>query len=145
MIVFDLRCPAGHVFEAWFASGAAWEAQRAAGHVACPICGDTDIGKAVMAPAVAAKGNQRAVEAAPDAAKLKEAVAQLARMQAGLLEKSQWVGTAFAERARAMHSGEEAAATIHGQASVAEARELAAEGVPLLPLPLPVLPPDQVN
>ncbi|HVJ02972.1 MAG TPA: DUF1178 family protein, partial [Sphingomonas sp.] len=28
MIVFDLKCGAGHVFEAWFGSSAAYEAQR---------------------------------------------------------------------------------------------------------------------
>ena len=60
MIVFDLRCPAGHVFEGWFASSAAWEDQVAAGQVACAICGDTRIEKAVMAPAVAPKAARRA-------------------------------------------------------------------------------------
>lgn len=54
MIVFDLKCTGAHVFEAWFGSSAAYETQRGAGLVACPMCGDTDITKAVMAPNVAA-------------------------------------------------------------------------------------------
>jgi hypothetical protein len=58
MIVFDLHCGAGHVFEAWLASSATYETQRASGLLACPMCGSTQISKAVMAPAVAAKGNQ---------------------------------------------------------------------------------------
>ena len=58
MIVFDLKCSAAHVFEAWFGSSADYEAQAARGLVACPICGDTQTGKAVMAPAVAPKGNR---------------------------------------------------------------------------------------
>ncbi len=33
MIVFDLRCSGGHVFEAWFGSSAAYEEQRAAARV----------------------------------------------------------------------------------------------------------------
>jgi hypothetical protein len=45
MIVFDLRCGAGHVFEAWFGSNADWEAQRASGQVACPLCGDAALEK----------------------------------------------------------------------------------------------------
>ncbi|MDP1025927.1 DUF1178 family protein [Sphingomonas sp. KR1UV-12] len=142
MIVFDLRCDAGHVFEAWFASSAAWDQQRGAGHVACPICGDTRVEKAVMAPAVAAKGNRAA---AMTPAALKQAVAMLASEQARMLNGSEWVGTSFAQRARAMHDGEEAHATIHGQASLAEAKALIDDGVPVAPLPLPVTPPDQVH
>ena len=45
MIVFDLRCVTGHVFEAWFASSAAYDAQAAAGQVACPLCGDAQVTK----------------------------------------------------------------------------------------------------
>ena len=58
MIVFDLRCGAGHVFEAWFGSTADYDAQQARRLIACPVCDDTAIGKAVMAPAVPAKGNR---------------------------------------------------------------------------------------
>ena len=43
MIVFDLRCANGHVFEAWFAGGTAFEEQAAAGHVRCPICDDVHV------------------------------------------------------------------------------------------------------
>ena len=140
MIVFDLRCPAGHVFEAWFGSSTAYEEQRAAGQVACPMCGASGVEKAVMAPAVSAKGNQ-----APSPAAVKQMIARLAAGQVKALEKSEWVGTGFAARARAMHAGDEAHAMIHGQASLAEAKALVDEGVPVAPLPLPVVPPDQVN
>ena len=64
MIVFDLRCGTGHVFESWFGSSVAYEEQRAGGMIACPICGDTGVAKAVMAPNVGAKGNRRS-DAAP--------------------------------------------------------------------------------
>ena len=39
MIVFDLKCGSGHVFEAWFASSTAYETQREGGLVQCPVCG----------------------------------------------------------------------------------------------------------
>ncbi len=142
MILFDLRCPDGHVFEAWFASSTAWEDQRRAGQVACPCCGSTSLAKAVMAPAIPAKSNTR-TPMPPEA--LKRAIAMLATEQAKMLEKSEWVGTGFARRARAIHAGDEAHATIHGQATVAEAKALLEDGVPVAPLPLPVVPPDQVN
>lgn len=140
MIVFDLRCATGHVFEAWFANGAAYDDQRAAGQVVCPLCGDGTIEKAAMAPAVPAKGN-----AGPPPAAVKAFIAKLAAEQAKALANSTWVGSAFPARARAMHAGEESQAVIHGQATVAEAKALAAEGVPVAPLPLPVVPPEERN
>ena len=142
MIVFDLRCGGGHVFEAWFGSTAAFDQQAAAGQVRCPVCDDAAVTKAVMAPAVATKGNRRA---APPPAAIKQAMEQLARAQASALRSSQWVGTAFADQARAMHNGEREQATIHGQASLAEAKALVDEGVPVAPLPFPVVPPDALN
>ena len=142
MIVFDLRCGRGHVFEAWFASGSAYDEQRAGGQVRCPLCDDAAIEKAVMAPAIAAKGNTRP-EVTPAA--VKAAMTALAAAQKQALATSTWVGTAFAREARAMHAGDRAEAPIHGQASLAEARALADEGVPIAPLPLPVVPPDAVN
>ena len=143
MIVYDLRCGAGHVFEAWFGSGAAYDEQRAAGQVACPMCGDGSVEKAVTAPAIPAKGNRR--EREPSPAAVKQALKALAERQAKALERSEWVGPAFASRARAMHSGEEPDAPIHGQATAAEAKALIDDGVPVAPLPLPLVPPDKAN
>ncbi|MDF0489491.1 DUF1178 family protein [Sphingomonas sp. H39-1-10] len=148
MIVFDLRCARSHVFEAWFGSSDAYEDQRARGLLSCPVCGDAGIAKAVMAPNVAPKGNSRAVakpDETPTPAAIKAAMKALAEAQARVLEKSEWVGTAFPERARAMHAGDLPAGPIHGQTTLAEAKSLIEEGVPVAPLPLPVLPPDVVN
>ncbi|WP_267396879.1 DUF1178 family protein [Sphingomonas sp. GC_Shp_1] len=163
MIVFDLRCGGGHVFEAWFGSSAAYEAQAAAGQVACPLCADTRVTKAVMAPNIPVKGNRQVVTppqgadggaarvrasappVAPDPAMIKQALTMLAAAQAKALEGSQWVGGSFATQARAMQLGEVATSPIHGQASLAEARALADEGVPIAALPLPVVPPETSN
>lgn len=140
MIVFDLRCSGGHVFEAWFASGAAYDDQRARGLLACPMCGCDTVEKAVMAPNVAPKGNR-----GPAPAEAKAALATLAAVQAKALERSTWVGGRFAAEARAMHAGERDHAPIHGQATLAEAKSLIDDGVPVAPLPLPVIPPDAAN
>jgi hypothetical protein len=142
MIVFDLKCANAHVFEAWFGSSGDFEDQRARNLVACPICGDGGIDKAVMAPNVGAKGNQQA-QIAPAA--MKAAMAALAQAQSKALEGSEWVGASFAGRARAMHVGEEDHAPIHGQATIAEAKALADDGIPVAPLPLPVVPPEACN
>ncbi|MFN3553163.1 MAG: DUF1178 family protein [Novosphingobium meiothermophilum] len=160
MIVFDLQCgPQGHRFEGWFGSSADYEDQRARGLVACPSCGSPDVNKAVMAPNVGRKGNQlpapspsRQPDPAPQAmanAPLPpEAVAMLkavAAMQAEALKSSTWVGRKFADDVRAMHYGEKDPAAIHGQATIEEARDLIEEGIPVAPLLVPFVPPEEAN
>lgn len=142
MIAFDLRCRGGHVFEAWFASSAAFEDQRGRSLVPCPVCADTDVEKAVMAPNVAPKGNSRA-EVPPE--NVKAVLSALAAAQRQALEGSRWVGQSFASEARAMHIGDREQEPIHGQATLEEAKALVEEGVSVAPLPFPVLPPEQAN
>ena len=140
MIVFDLRCARDHVFEAWFASSAAYEEQRARALVSCPMCGDATVEKAVMAPRVAAKAN-----AGRSPADVKAMLSELAAAQGRALATSRWVGRRFADEARAMHAGDVEQATIHGQATREEAIALVEEGVPVAPLPFAVAPPDELN
>ncbi|MCJ8157612.1 DUF1178 family protein [Sphingomonas sp. LaA6.9] len=150
MIVFDLRCASsGHVFESWFGSSADYEDQRARRLIACPLCGDADVSKAVMAPNVAPKGNRGGTEirqlATPAPEQMKAALEALARAQAAALKDSHWVGKDFANEARAMHLGETEQRTIHGEATAEQARALVDEGVEVAPLPFPVVPPAARN
>lgn len=135
MIVFDLQCAdSGDVFEAWFRSTADFDEQSDRGLVQCPICQSTRVAKAPMAPRVAAKSSAGT-----------STLAQLAAFQAAVLKDSEWVGDRFADEARSMHLGEAQARPVHGSATAAEAKSLIDEGVPVAPLPLPVVPPDRVN
>ena len=144
MIVFDLRCAGeGHVFEAWFGSTSDYEDQRARGLVQCPICGDGEVGKAVMAPAVGARANRGEGPASPAA--MKAMLRAMAKAQGEMLAGSEYVGERFANEARAIHLGEADARTIHGRATRAESEALAAEGVPVAPLPFPVPAPEEKN
>ena len=153
MIVFDLRCAAGHVFEAWFGSSEDYDAQSARGLVDCPMCGDKAVEKAMMAPHVGAKGNRsraetRSVPVAAghsDPASAKAALRALSEAQAKMLESSTYVGGAFASEARAMHLGEVDHRSIHGQATIEEAKTLIDEGIPVASLPLPLRPPRSDN
>lgn len=145
MIVFDLKCEAGgHVFEAWFGSSEDYESQRARGLVACPLCGDERIGKAVMAPRVSAKGNQ-APSARVDPEAMKAVLAAMAAAQKDMLSKSNYVGNRFADEARAIHLGEATARSIYGKATFAETESLIEEGIEVAPLPFPVVEPGEEN
>ena len=161
MIVFDLSCPSGHRFEGWFSSSDDYASQSKRGLVSCPECGLTDVVKAPMAPAVGTKGNRQVaglekLEAPrgerkapitngglpPEVAK---AMKQLAEVQAKALKDSKYVGNNFAEKSRAMHYGEQDTQSIHGEATLNEAKELLDEGIAISPLPFPVSPPDDLN
>lgn len=164
MIIFDLKCaPNGHVFEAWFGSSGDYADQQARGLVACPLCGSAEVGKAVMAPSVGAKGNRSTPTAAPggsgeesgapaapelfsgDPESVKTMLAAAAAVQRKLLEGSESVGDRFAEEARAIHVGEKERRAIHGRASRAEAESLIEDGIPVAPLPFPVVEPGEEN
>jgi len=151
MIVFNLRCgSADHVFEAWFGSSEAYEDQRSRHLISCPVCGDSAIDKAVMAPNVSAKSNARTgilpeMAQTPSPDQVRTFIEKMASGQAQLLKNSVWVGKDFTEKARAMHFDEIARETIHGEATVKEAQSMIEDGIELLPLPLPVIPPEAQN
>lgn len=151
MIIFDLKCaPQGHVFEAWFGSTADYEAQKARGLVSCPLCGSGEIDKAPMAPAVGAKGNAKSSAPSPELysggpEQVKAMLAAAAALQRKLLEASESVGDRFADEARAIHLGEAEARAIHGQATREQAQSLIEDGVPVAPLPFPVVDPGAEN
>lgn len=155
MIVFDLCCAIGdHRFEAWFASSDSFASQQVRGLISCPICGDSDVKKAVMAPRLGAKSNrQLSVSAKPDDAPtgehapelIRKLIAEIAAKQAEMLPQSRWVGRDFADAARAMHEGRAAEDLIHGQASPEEAEALRDDGIAAMPLLVPIVPPDLAN
>ena len=123
MIVFDLKCAADHVFEAWFRDGDAYEAQVAGGEVVCPVCGDTSIAKAPMAPSLARRAHARESERPAQMMRYFRAVCDH-------VEKTfDDVGERFPEEARKIHYGETDKRSIYGQATTDEASELREEGI----------------
>ena len=161
MIVFDLVCSADHRFEGWFGSSADYARQQEMGLVSCPQCGSSEVAKAPMAPAVSAKGNAASTPSAkqPEGAADKDvelsnnplppavekAFKALAKAQSAALESSTWVGEDFAEKSRAMHYGEASTEPIHGKASAEEAQDLVDEGIEIVPLIVPFVPPEERN
>ena len=50
-------------------------------------------------------------------------------------KNSEYVGDRFASEARAIHDGDSPERAIYGQANAEEAKKLAEDGIPALPLP----------
>ena len=127
MILYELRCTSDHRFEGWFRNSDAFEAQQSAHEIACPVCGDSSVDRALMAPAVSRKANSR-----PDPAQV---ITLLRTLRKVVEENHENVGDRFAEEARKIHYGETDARGIYGQATEAEAEELADEGIEVGRLP----------
>ena len=59
MIKYALICECDLEFEGWFPDSKSFEKQKAAGQVTCPTCDSTKVAKAVMAPNLKRKSNQK--------------------------------------------------------------------------------------
>jgi hypothetical protein len=139
MIRYALVCEHEHGFEAWFGSSSDYDDQAGRSLVECPVCGSAAVSKQIMAPAVA--GTKKSA-AAPDLAKMQTMMMQAAReVRAHVEQNFDYVGDAFAREARDIHEGRSEKREIYGEASPAEVRKLAEDGVPCAPLP--PLPPDK--
>ena len=95
-----------------------------------------------MAPRLAGQA-QEAQESDPAA--MKAMLAEMAKLQKRMLEKSDFVGERFPDEARAIHLGETEARAIHGSATRADARSLIEDGIPVSPLLFPVPEPGEEN
>jgi hypothetical protein len=130
MIRYSLKCEKAHEFEAWFRSSAAFDEQRAEGHVGCSVCGSTQVEKALMAPRVKAERSE-----APLSKPGSPAEAMLAEMRRKVEATSDYVGPEFATEARRIHEGETEKRSIWGEATLDDARSLKEDGIPVAPVP----------
>ncbi len=154
MIAFRLQCDRGDRFEAWFRGNADFDAQSAAGRIECPLCGSAAVTKALMAPAVAVGAREARPPAAADAAPSAEPKQETVRLAAGpdpnlakamdlmrsisrhVRKTSDYVGPRFAEEALKIHYDEAPKRSIYGEATPAEVKELAEEGIGFQPIPV---------
>ena len=161
MILFDIKCSEGHVFEAWFQNNDAYEKQAASDLIECPLCGCTKVSKSLMAPNIPAKGksddfseslptnehsDHRVMVSAHSKSTnevssedVKRAIEHMHNTMAKFrqqVEKScEYVGKNFADEARKIHYGEGEKRGIYGETTVRETEELIEEGIEILPVP----------
>lgn len=132
MIKYALACGAGHQFEGWFGSSSDYDDQASRGLVDCPLCGSREVGKQIMAPAVAGTKAQRGVDPPANREMFMEA---MSAVRAHVEDNFDYVGDSFAKEARAIHAGKSEQRGIYGEASPKEVRALVEDGVPVAPLP----------
>ncbi|MFH2092893.1 MAG: DUF1178 family protein [Pseudomonadota bacterium] len=133
MIVFDLECLNGHIFEGWFEDKKDLESQQEQGILSCPVCETTSVVQKLHPIAirkVSGGQNQQALQASRDA------LAELTEKVAEYVEKNfEDVGSAFTKNALQMHYGVEEFRNIKGTTTQEEDKLLQKEGVPVFRLP----------
>ncbi len=132
MILYNLRCAADHEFEAWFKDSETYDDQVGAGEVACPVCGDVRVGKAIMAPRLS-----RAAKKGADAPSMTRGMYMqaLREMRRQVEANCDYVGSDFAAEALKIHNGETDERNIYGEATDEEAKTLIDEDVPFKRIP----------
>lgn len=135
MIRFSLTCDHDHEFEGWFRSSDDFDRQKKRGLIDCPECGSHKVQKALMAPAVSSSKKQEKMALAMSTEQ-RRIMGEMKALSEKLRENAEDVGSKFAEEARKIHFGETEARGIYGEATPDEARSLAEDGVPFMPLPV---------
>ena len=133
MIRYALVCARDHEFEGWFAASVDYDEQAKRGLIECPVCGDRQVRKAIMAPAVA--GAKKRHLDAPSPGRQAMMMEAMAKVRAHVEETFDYVGDTFAKEARAIHEGRSEERGIYGEATAAEVKGLVEDGVPVAPLP----------
>lgn len=152
MIHYHVRCRHGHEFDGWFKDSSAFDRLAKRGLVECPTCGDTQVERALMTPAVATRDSRPAepeiLPPAPPPARRParqmamaagsvpdEVRAALQRIRAEVEKSCAYVGPAFADEARKMHKGESEARGIYGETTPEQAEALQEEGIEFARIP----------
>ena len=158
MLVLNLSCADGHLFEGWFGSADDYESQRERRLLSCPVCGQQEVKRLPSAPRLNVSGLREAVpnplqaraaerveasasdagaDSTPEHVQQRQLQLQRLALQAmrQIVASTEDVGERFAEEARRMHYGEAEERGIRGRASAEDARALAEEGIAVLALP----------
>jgi hypothetical protein len=154
MIRYALVCDQTHTWDAWFDSMSGYDDQVARGLVECPFCGSKSVRKAPMAPSIAtSSSNDRgqrhdgatgsiecvsphAVEGSGGALGVPEPLqAMLQSWKEHIAKNYTYVGDRFAQEVRDISDGVAENRLIYGQATLAEAKALIEDGLPVAPLP----------
>lgn len=139
MIVYDLACLCGCIFEGWFQDRAEFLGQLEAGLISCPDCGGNEIRK-ILSPVSISSSHPSppvATGRAEDNDVSAAAVLTALRTIRKYVEKNfEDVGTKLAEESLKIHYGVEEPRNIRGVVSAEEEKTLEREGIELLKVPI---------
>ena len=132
MIKYTLTCNKGHQFESWFSNSDSFEKLKKNGHLECAVCSSKEIEKSLMAPRITPNSSKKKETLISAQSALEKEIKTLKNK---IKKTATDVGENFPSEARAMHYGEKENKPIIGKTTLEEARDLAEEGIPFVPLP----------
>jgi hypothetical protein len=159
MIHYTVRCGKHHEFDGWYKDSTAFDRLSKRGLIECPTCGDTQIARSLMAPAVAKRASlpiplpatDSSTQAPPTQVPAMQPPgppmamtggplpdqmrAMLQRMRAEVEKNCDYVGPAFADEARKIHRGESEQRSIYGETTPDQAEALSDEGIEFARIP----------
>ena len=147
MINYSLICSNDHQFEGWFRSYEDYNNQVNSKLIDCPICGNNNIHKGLMAPAVQSSKNKkrnqdRLNNTQNNSSENPSIVANTDHLRVAFnmlrkyVEKNcENVGENFATEARKISKGETTERDIYGKATVDEVEKLKDEGIEVASIP----------
>ena len=140
MIVFDLQCSNGHVFEGWFQDGQAYEQQKEKSLISCPVCNDNSVSKILSAVAIKSSNSLEQTLSVRE-----KEIAELGKKISDYVDKNfDDVGCNFAKEALKIHYGVSEPRNIKGTSTESEEKILKDEGIEFFKIPLPPKPEDNV-
>ena len=135
MIKYSLICGGCDAeFDGWFPSSEEFDKQKKKGQVVCPMCDSTHVAKAVMAPSIGRKSNQKPDTKSPTYMVSGRARQILKQIEKTVKKEFTDVGKKFPQEARKASKGERDE-KIYGTATKKEIKDLKKDGIDIFPLP----------
>ena len=132
MIKYTLKCKNSHEFESWLSSSDSFDKLKRQNQLECPICSSNEIEKSLMAPRLSPINVQKKETLISTESDIEKEIKALKNK---IKKTAKDVGENFPDEARAMHYGEKEERPIVGKTTIEEAKDLAEEGIPFVPLP----------
>ncbi len=141
MIVFDLQCSKGHMFEGWFEDNKAYESQKKRDLVTCPVCDDKDVSKIPSTFGMVKSSQNSPQKIKNDDQNHAMAFADLNKKMVEYVKKNfDDVGGEFTKEALKIHYGVTEPRNIRGVSTKDEENVLKEEGVQVFKIPMPPEP-----
>ena len=135
MIIYDLQCEEGHIFEGWFEDSRTFENQKKKKLISCPLCNNTSVVKIPSTFGIKSSGNGQSVP------EKQAALEKMANNLSEFIENNfDNVGTDFATEALKIHYGISEPRNIRGVSSSQEEKSLKEEGIQFFKVPVPIPP-----
>jgi hypothetical protein len=134
MIKYALICECDREFEGWFPNSKSFDQQKKAGLVTCPMCDSPNVAKAVMAPNLKRKSNQKTKSPGSQLMMSGKARQILKHIEKTVKSEFTDVGKKFPQEARKAAKGERDE-KIYGTATKKQLKELQKEGIDIFPIP----------